>query len=277
MIGITLAFLGTLFFEVSTVIGKKEAKSHHENIYLFGFLSMFWSLIWLVIIAIYHQQFLFSFESVPTLALRIFLEIFIAELSIRAIFKADRSTHSFIRIITVPLLLGVDLFLGYSLSSAQIIGVIILFMSVLCVFYTPKIRKDGLLLTVIASLLAVVTISLYKYNISNFNSVEAEQIIVYVVLLTYFLFMTKRTTGKSPFRLLFRPPFALQSITHGIGGTLSSFAFMFGPASIILAAERTFSIICSILAGRMYFKEKHILAKLCFFFFLGIGLFLLSK
>lgn len=276
MIGIILALFGTLLLEVSTVIGKGEVKLQKETIYSFGFLGVFWSVIWFLVIILFHHSFSFSLNSLLTFLPRAVLEILLIEVSIRAIVTADRSTYSFLRIITIPLLLFADLWLGYSLGPYQILGIIIICLTLAATIYVQAINKRGLKLVIASAILAVFTISLYKYDITHFNNVETEQFLIYSILLIYFLIKMKLARFGNPFKLLVKHPYASQSIAQGLAGVITSFAFVFAPASIIITAERSLTILWAVLSGKLYFKEKHTLVKIGIFIILGFGIYLLT-
>ena len=92
MLSIILLITGSFFSEASTSLGKTEVTHKQENIYTYGFLSLFLSTIAFLLIALFRGTFLFSVASLPTLALRVILEIAQAYVSIKAITTADRST-----------------------------------------------------------------------------------------------------------------------------------------------------------------------------------------
>lgn len=275
MFGIFLAILATFFLEASTAIGKTEVSKKKESIYALGFLSLFWSCVWFLMIVIHKGGLVFSMASLPTFLARIGLEIIVAEISIRAIVKADRSSYGFIRIITIPAILIVDLLLGYSLDIKQFIGIGIILSSVLLVLSLRQIDKRGLGLVAVGSLLAAGTISLFKYNITHFNSVETEQFLAQGFLVLYFLVAILRAGSENPFRMLFKNPFAAQSLTHGLASVVASFAFVFAPASIIVTAERSSSILWAIISGNHFFHEKHLLHKIGIFAVISLGIYLL--
>ena len=85
-----------------------------------GFLFIFWGAIFFLGVIFWKNSFDFSMASLPTFIPRIFIEIVLASIVLRATVVADRSTFSFMRTITLPLLLLVDLFVGYSVSPMQI-------------------------------------------------------------------------------------------------------------------------------------------------------------
>lgn len=273
--GIFLALLATLFLEVSSAIGKIEVSRKKESIYALGFLALFWSCIWFLILIFYRGGLVFSMESLPTFIVRIALEIIVAELGIRAIVKADRSTYSYIRVVTIPAILLVDLMLGYSLDIKQFFGILVILSSVVLVLSMREIDKRGLGLVAAGSLLAAGTISLYKYNITHYNSVETEQFLAQAFLVIYFMFAIRRAGQESPFKMLFTNPFAAQSLTHGLASVASSFAFVFAPASIVVTVERASSILWAIISGNHYFHERYLFHKIGIFVVISLGIFLL--
>lgn len=215
-----------------------------------------------MLIIIYRQKFIFSAASLPTFAIRAVLEIIQANITLKAICKAERSAFSFIRTLTIPLLLTVDIILGYSIGILQIAGIGIIILTILYFYANKGLNKKGSLLTLFTALNAVATVSLYKYNITHFNSFEAEQFTIQIILIIYFIIAGFLIAKQNPFKFLKKPlPFS-QSIIQGIGSVLGSFAYSFAPASIIMAVERSSGIVWAVLSGNVYFHEKHLAAKL---------------
>jgi hypothetical protein len=271
MFGILLLSAGAFFSEIGVSLGKEEVARRKENIYTYGFLSLFLSTLVFFIIALLRGKFLFSLDSLPTLSLRIGLEILQTYVSIRAITTADRSTFGFLRVLTIPLLLLVDLSLGYALSVSQIIGAGVLTTSLLLLFLNHGLRSRGIGLVLFSAVNAVITISLFKYDITHFNSVEVEQGIVQVILLVFFALMAWRVNQQNPLRLLTRPLFFFQSLSQAVAGVLVSFGYVFVPASVAASVERSASVFFSMLSGNRYFHEKKFAQKLLAFLFLALG------
>jgi len=272
MIGLFLVLTSTFFKEIGTSIGKTKVAEHKESIYTFGFLSMLGSMLFFLFIAFFIRgAFLFSLESLPTFTIRAILEIAQAHVSILAITVADRSTFGFLRIITIPLLLSVDIVLGYSIGLSQIAGIAIIVFVLIFLLLNHGIRKKGMWLVLFTAVNAVVTISLFKYNITHFNSVEAEQALISGIVLIYFLIMALFVAKENPFRFLRQPVFLLQSVTEGISHVVLSFAYIFAAASVITTAKRALSILWAILSGNLYFREKHIGIKIIALIVIVIG------
>jgi multidrug transporter EmrE-like cation transporter len=276
MFGVLLSTLGNLFGEISSSIGKHEVWKKKESIYTMGFLNTFWGVIIFLIIILAKREFAFSLESLPTFSIRAILEVLQAHFTIKAICISDRSTFGFIRAITIPLLLVVDLALGYSIGTFQYMGIFLILVAFVVVFVNHGIKKEGAFFILFTSVNAVLTISLYKYNITNFNSVESEQFLIYAILVAYFIFMTFYLKNENPFKLILKPIFFGQAASQGIGSLLLSFAYVFAPASVIIAVKRSSSVLWSVVFGRVYFHEKHIVIKIFCMLLIIAGIALLA-
>jgi drug/metabolite transporter (DMT)-like permease len=276
MIGVILTFFASLFEEISSSIGKKEINKLEEDVYTMGFLGFFWpTLFYAIIIFFIRGQFIFSWDSWPTFLIRAILEIIEAHCALIALSRADRTTFSFVRLLTIPLLLLVDLILGYTLQMPQLFGITLIVISLGILLFKHGINKKGIGWVVFISLNAVATISLYKYNITHFNSVETEQFLMCSILFVYFCFLILWLDKKNPFKLLRRPLFLAQSLTGGVGGVLIGFAYNFTSASIATTAKRSSSVIWSTVSGSLYFHERQIIFKITILLLLIIGLILL--
>lgn len=272
MLGILLITVGTLFGEVGTSLGKVEVARKKQDIYSFGFLSLCLSTTVFVLIAVFVRgEFIFSFASLPTLSLRAVLEILQMVFSIKAIIAADRSTYGFVRVLTIPLLFLVDLFLGYSLTESQIIGIIIVTVSILLLFLNRGLHRAGIGWVLLCTVNAVFTLSLFKYDITYFNSVEVEQSIIQLILLGYFTLMVRRTSGENPLALFPRPLFLFQSFSQAVTGVLVSFGYPFLPASVATGVERATAVLFSVVSGHHYFREQKLIQKLIALLLLIVG------
>jgi len=273
MIGVLLMSLSTLLSEVSSCIGKKEMKEHKETVYSMGFLNVFFIFFFFAITLVFFtNDYRFSIESLPFFALRLVLEIILIHITLKAIQLADRSTFNFIRLLTIPGIFAMDVILGYSLTITEIIGVLIIIFTLLSVAANHKFGKKGAHLAGASGLLAVFTVSLYKYNITHYNSVEIEQIMMTSIMLIYLFFGATFITKERPIAMLKKGIFFTQSMAHGLAGVIAGFAFMFAPASVIMATSRATSVLWSIVSGNMYFHERHVVSKIIFFLLILCGL-----
>lgn len=277
MIGITIVLIAVLVEELSSSIGKRSIHEHRESFYALGFLGMLCGTLFFIGSIIFDPgRFVFTRESLPTFSLRLFLELLQAQISLMALVRADRSTFSFLRVATIPLLLFIDLLLGYDLVLGQALGIGMIVAALIVVFLGHGIQKAGSGLVIFSAINAVITTSLYKYDISYFNSVAAEQGIILLILTAYFFVMEWRRSGENPFKMLFQKLLFAQSMLRGVGVVSMSFAMTLAPASIIITAERVFGVMWAIAAGSIIFHERHLFVKLTIFVMLSVGLFLLS-
>lgn len=277
MFGTLLLITSATLTEFGVSVGKTYAMAHKESPYTMGFLNLFWAVILFFLFAFFIRgQFIFTLASLPFFLLRIPLEIAQAHATVNAVIKADRSTFSFLRIWTLPLLLIADLALGYTISTKQILGISIIVIGFIILFINHGIKTKGAGFVMFSAINAALTISLFKYNITHFNSVEAEQGIMLLIVLTYFFVMARLVAKERPLvHYLRKPTFFFQSLSMGIASVLTSFAYLFAPASIITTASRLLHILTSIVSGNAYFHEKKPAIKIVAFLFLAIGIVLM--
>ena len=204
------------------------------------------------------------------------MEILQFHVTLLAIFRADRSTFGFVRVGTVPLLLLVDFVLAYAIKSTQVVGVGLIILSFLVIFAGRQIGRRGIALVIFTALNAVITLSLLKYDITHFNSLTAEQLLISLIVLLYFLLSSIFVKKINPFSYFRERVFLAQSITAGLGFVLESFAYVFAPASIILAAKRGSVVLWSTLSGNIYFGERKLFLKLFVAVLLISGIVLLA-
>ncbi len=271
-----MPFVGTLLEEFSASIGKLKVKIREQSFYSFAVLQLFGGFVFFAVLtAVKRDLFVFSVASLPTLLLRFVLETLQVYATIYAIIRADRSTYGFIRVGTMPLLLAVDVAMGYAIRATQIFGIGLILASILLVFLGKKFGKAGTISVIISTVNAVVTISLYKYNITNFNTVAAEQLVMLGLLSLFFIIMAFTVGRENPFKLITKPIYFGQAVSVGLASLLESFAYALGPASVILAAKRASAVFWAMAAGNLYFHERHFLFKLTVFALLAGGIILL--
>ncbi|MBU1293148.1 hypothetical protein KJ819_03760 [Patescibacteria group bacterium] len=239
-----------------------------------GFLGAIWSTLFFIGIAVFSStNLVFLPESLPTFILRAVFEIILLFVVLHAIKDADRSTLSSLRVLTIPLLLLVDITLGYAMSAMQMAGVLLLMASAaIILFKVPSLASKGKIMALTSAVLAVITISLYKYDITNFNSVEAEQGLMYFILLIALLIGSIVQGHENVFRYLLRPVCLFQSITAAAAAVFHSFAYVFMPASVILALSRSSEVFLSMISGRLYFHEAGLLSRAVAFLLIIAGI-----
>lgn len=276
MFGILLISISSALGEISDSIGKKAVKEGSESYYAFGFLNLFFGTLFLAIYGFIKQDFVFSLASLPFFLPRLALEIVQAHVGIIAIVRADRSDMGFLKMLTIPLLLIVDIISGYVITPAQVGGIMLILAATLSLYSIEHFRTKGFWLICFTAMNAVATISLYKYDITHFNSVTAEQGIVCAVLSLYFFLLARIRSRENPLSFVQKPIQVFHTTASGLASAVSSFAFLFAPAVVITTAGRAFAILFSILSGRWYFHEKHMFGKSMLFLLVLTGLILLS-
>lgn len=277
MIGVLLALAGTFLGEVSNSIGKRKVEEKAIGIYSMGFIQIIGAFLFFVLIVILNRSaFVFQLTSFKTYLPRLALEILQLHATLLAVIRTDRSTYGFFRTATVPLLLLVDVILGYQLNFAQIFGIGLIAVTFILMFVGRAVfSKTGIGWVVLITLNAVVTTSLYKYDITHFNSVAAEQLPMLLLSLIYLLFMSYITAGENPFKFFRKRIYQTQSLADGVAGVVLSYAIAFAPASVIIAAKRSGEVLWATLSGNIYFAERNLALKLTIFLLLATGIVLL--
>lgn len=277
MFTVLFASIASFLGEISSSIVKFETDHKKESIYTAGFINFLFGILIYMFVAYWRKSFVFDFASLPTFTLRAFLEILQTHISLLAIMKTDRSTFAVVRNLTIPLLLMVDFLIGFTVSSTQWIGIALIFLVLGVIFFSKIFNLKNIGYPLFTAVNAVATISLFKYNITHFNSVEAEEMLIIAILLVYLFFMAQWRAKENPLAFLKQRLFFGQGLISGIASIFGAFAISFGNPGIAMAAERTSSLLAGIISGHSYFQEKHLFHKLFIGSALVLSLFLLSR
>lgn len=261
-LGLLLILGGSFFDELSNSTGKSQAMMGRESLFTFGFIRSIWALFILAGMTILGiSAFTFDPQSIPTVLIRLCLEIILTGVVVKAIVTADRTTSTIFSSLTVPFLLIADIVFGYVDNFITVAAVALAIIGVLSVgLFDKKINKKGIGYVLFASLLAVVTTQLYKYNI-QFNSVAAEQLIS-VGAVSSFYFAAGLIRQKYFLRSLFNRRLVAQSLSSGAGTVLFSFSIYYLPPSLMIAAKRVARMLWAQVSGRYYFHEHYARHKL---------------
>ena len=274
MFAALILLAATLLEEVQETLGKKAVRQRRETLYSMAFLGMFWTLIFLIISVFLGAKFVVKTQSLPFLAARCVLETIFSYIVALGVVRVDRSTLGFMRLLTIPLLLAIDLSLGYHLSNLQIAGICVMFAGLAAAFYRNPRGQRGWGIGIAIAVLGSITTTLYKWDITHFNSVTGDQIIVCAFNVLFFYIMSVKT-GPSPLKLLVHKRTGVQSLANGLGLAIEAFAFTFAPASVIIALKRSLALFWCIIFGKQFFHEKKTRHKLYAGAFTVAGLVLL--
>lgn len=277
MLTVIFASLASFIEEINSSIIKFETDHHKESIYTAGFINMLFGIVAFTLIAFSRSSFVFNLASLPTFSVKAILEILQAWATMNAIQKVDRSSYAFVRNLTIPLLLVVDYFIGFAVGSTQWLGIFIILAVLGIIMYFHIINFQGIGYSLFTAVNAVATISLFKYNITHFNSVEGEQVFTSLVLLGYFFLAAQFFAKENPLAFLTHRLFLGQGIFHALASIFGSFAVAIGNPGIAVAAGRASAVLAGIISGHNYFQEKKFGAKLLVSLGLVLGLVLLTR
>jgi hypothetical protein len=256
MFSALLVLTSTLSGEISQSLGKQLALWRRENVYELAFLELFWGLVFVAVTLAFGAEFKLDLvHAWPTMLARLILEMIMIYSIAEATIQADRSTIGFMRLITIPFMLVVDVALGYKISTLQFAGIGLMFIALVAAFHRTKTSSRGAGLAALSGFVGVGTVSLYKYDITHYNSVAAEQIVVLscAVVITYVV--AALHARRSPWRLLYHPTTGTQALANGIAVALESFAYSLAPASLVMTYKRSFALLWSFVFGSVRFHE----------------------
>lgn len=270
MIWLLLWLIWTFFEEINNSITKNKSKKHHY-LKLWVITTLFWSLIF-IISAIYKYIFTnielyFNPESIPLLTIRLFLEILQSYITIVAIKNCDRSTFSIIRILTIPLLVIADIILWYNFSYFSIIWISIILLSFILFNLNLKtIDFKWWYYALFTAVNAVLTISLFKYSITNYwNSIEIDQFIMLFWILCFFIIYNYKKNKSCAVKLITQEKsFIIQWIAIWLASLTISYSYLYLNASEATAIKRAWEMFWAILAWTIFFNEENIITKLLF-------------
>jgi len=144
MLGIILQGIASFFGEISGSLEKWMVAKRVESFYAIGFQNSLVAIAFFLVYVIGNNgEFRLNPASFPTLALLVILSVAQAYATMKGMSIATRGTYNFIRTGTMPLLLIVDLFTGYDLSSRQIAGIVIVMCALIFLFMNHGIERKG--------------------------------------------------------------------------------------------------------------------------------------
>lgn len=257
MIGSILAFFEALFTEGSSTLGKQTLKEKGESPYSFLAITYIMGALVLFMVSLAtKQEFIFSLQSIPFFTARLILDMILGYVGVKALMLFDRSFFSLVRVMTIPLLLLFDVLLGNTVSLLEMVaigGMFFIFL-LLCEYEHFTLSKMRIALPF--ALLPAFTLTLYKYDITHFNSVFAEQCISLFFLALFAFVMDLVIYKENPLRLFANPRIIAQATCAGIAEVAASFAYVFGTASVITGLRRAYSILFGLVSDVYIFKKK---------------------
>jgi hypothetical protein len=274
MIGLLLGFIGTFFEELNNSLLKEKSKKYHYVtvwVIMSSFTVIVFLLMWLYKIYSWNIQLIFNSASIPLILIRLVLEILQSYVTLIAIKHCDRSTFSILRVLTIPCLVIADIVLWYQFSTYSLVWIgIILFSFIAFNTNTKTINWHGWYFALFTAINAVVTLSLFKYSLTNYwNSIEIDQWIMALWTVIFFLLYNYKKEKKLWFYLLKKEKiFWIQWILMALTSIILSYSYLYLNASEATAVKRAWEMFWSVIAWFMFFQEKHFVRKILFAIFL---------
>lgn len=174
-IAIALLICASVLIEAAGTIGKIEIRKKIESVFSMSFLNMFWSFgVFGAILVFRPDAWRFSVASIPLLIIRLILDCFQVYWTGKALSLASRGTFGLVRTLTIPLVLLAEVALGYQLSALQLIGVSIVSLTLMLLGSLGDIEKKGIQYVLLSAINAAMTITLFKFSITHYNSIPTD-------------------------------------------------------------------------------------------------------
>lgn len=221
------------------------------------------SLVIAVFFLAIKWEFNFDSSSIWILFLRFIFESLQTYLTLKAIVSTDRSTFNIIKILTLPLLIVVDIILGYNIAMTSIVWMWIIVASFL--YFNLKehtLNLKGSFFVFASTFNALITISLCKELITNYNnSFEVVQIIwaAWSIIFLAWLLLWKRE--KVEWKILKDKMVLWGLICYWIWTLLASYWYTLMNASEATTILRIWAMFSGLLLWYLVFKEDNIKSK----------------
>ena len=216
----------------------------------------------LVLLSIWKWEFDFNVISITLLILYSLLWILFTYFAINAINKADRSTNSLFSVIILPILLFWDIMIWYDINMYHIIWVIFIVSVLILSSYKWSISTKWLSYVIWAQIVASMWITIYKFMITNYSSVEAISIIDSFLMLSIFFFIIIYNIWFNWVKDCLKINSLKIWFLSAIWQTLWLFAYLFWPASIVTAIKRMLQMFWWVMFWHFVFKEENFWKKI---------------
>lgn len=263
-----LWIIWTFFEEINNSITKHKSQKHH--FLMLWVITSFFGMVIFICFWIYKYYFTeisinFNPKSIPLLLIRLLFEILQSYFTMLAIQKADRTTFSTIRILTIPLLIISDIILWYHFTIYSLIWMWIILLSfILFNLKSKTINFKWWELVLFTAVNAVITISIYKYSITHFwNSVEVDQFFIFLWLLSFFIIYNYKKNKSCALKLILKEKqFILQWLAIWFASLILSYSYLYLNSSEATMIKRAWEMFWSISTWYLFFNETSPLRKI---------------
>ncbi len=196
--------------------------------------------------------------------------------AMNAINKADRSTNSLFSVLVLPLLLISDILLWYNINIYHIIWVLFIVLILVLSTWKWPISTKWIKYIIWAQIVASIWITVYKYLITHFVSVETILLIDSLIMMSIFVSITIYKL----WILWIRESLYFKNIKFwifsGLWQTIWLFAYMFWPASIVTAIKRILQMSWWVVFWRFVFNEVNFWKKIANLWVLSIWVLIMN-
>ncbi len=260
---IILIWLGTLFWEISGSLMKIHNKQLNplQRAFLISLFIVFSSLI---LIYLFWFKLTFNVTNFLLILYLIAGSIVYYYFILKAVWIADRSTLNIFILLKIPLVLIIDLIIGYQLSNIQIIWILTIFTLIAFINYKENkiYNLNGLKYIIFAIIIWSINISIFKILVENGNNIPSLVIAYSLFSCIFFGIRLFIKWWISNFKFLTNKTFLLIWFVSSLNTLLIAFSYLFLPPSIITTYKNTFSLLRSHISAKVIFNEKYVFKKI---------------
>lgn len=173
-------------------------------------------------------------------------------------------------------LLTVDLILWYNISSWEIAWILLITFTLIIVSSNRTISLNGVGYVLLSVIFSVVNISIVKYWIENYNSLESQMLIIQVLVSIIMFFVVLFQKGLNWIAVCFNPKYFVVGVFNSLNVLFNNIALLFGPASVVTALRKVWEVIWWVVFWKVIFDEKKFLRKIWTALILIIWVFIIN-
>lgn len=257
-----IILVASLLIEIKFSIIKQ--KQHHISPYFMWLLWCLFVFIMMGISLVIKWEFLFDPSSIYLIICRLVFECLQVYWWLKATTTADRSTATSIKMLTLPLLVTADLFLGYEMSTTSVLWIIIITLAFILFNLKWKTLNFKWSWYAFATAInACITLSFFKYLITHYNnSFEVVQMIAASTTIIFLWAIIYYKKEKASIKLLKDKIVITGLSSYWIWAVMSSYWYTLVTASEATTFVRIWGMFSWLLMWYLMFKEDQIKNKI---------------
>ena len=277
MINILILSLLSTFFEEKSYSKMKQiwdSLTYYQKWFILSLMIVI--LLLLIVFTVWKWNFDITLISIILTIIYLSTSLLYYYFLTNAINKSDRSTMSLLSVLIIPMLLITDILLWYNVNMYHIIGVIFMLIIIIYSSWNGSINTKWIFWIIWLQLILTIWVTIYKYMITYYSSVEAISIIDAFITMVFFLWVIVIKLWFNWVKQCFEYNNIKIWINSSIWEIIALFSYLFWPASIVTAIRQIFRMFWWIVFGKYLFNEENFWKKIWNLAVLSIGVVIMN-